>query len=66
MGLGTKMYRFNECLTCIEGVIVSRKGMGIHVIGTSFMCHMATLPETNIAPENGPLQKEIPIGNHHF
>ena len=25
-----------------------------------------TLPESNIAPENGPLEKEIPIGNHHF
>ena len=25
-----------------------------------------TLPETNIAHENRPLQKEIPIGNHHF
>ena len=24
-----------------------------------------TLPETNIAPENRPLEKEIPIGNHH-
>jgi len=24
------------------------------------------LPETNIAPENRPLEKEIPIGNHHF
>ena len=23
-----------------------------------------TLPETNIAPENRPLEKEIPIGNH--
>ena len=23
-----------------------------------------TLPETNIAPENEPLEKEIPIGNH--
>ena len=23
-------------------------------------------PETSIAPENRPLQKEIPIGNHHF
>ena len=23
-------------------------------------------PETNIAPENRPLEKEIPIGNHHF
>ena len=25
-----------------------------------------TLPETKIAPENRPLEKEIPIGNHHF
>ena len=24
------------------------------------------LPETNMAPENTPLEKEIPIGNHHF
>ena len=23
------------------------------------------LPETNIAPENRPLEKKIPIGNHH-
>ena len=27
---------------------------------------ISTLPETNIAPENRPLQKEIGIGNHHF
>jgi len=26
----------------------------------------ATLPETNIAPENRPLEKDIPIGNHQF
>ena len=25
-----------------------------------------TLPETNIASENRPLEKEIPVGNHHF
>ena len=25
-----------------------------------------TLPETNISPENRPLEKEIPIENHHF
>ena len=25
-----------------------------------------TLPETNMAPEKNPLEKEIPIGNHHF
>ena len=27
---------------------------------------VGTLPETNIAPENRPLEKEIPIGNLHF
>ena len=27
---------------------------------------MYTLPETNMEPENGPLEKEVPIGNHHF
>ena len=25
-----------------------------------------TLPETNTVPENRPLEKEIPIENHHF
>ena len=25
-----------------------------------------TLPETNVSPENRPLEKEIPIGSHHF
>ena len=24
------------------------------------------LPEIDISPENRPLEKEIPIGNHHF
>jgi len=24
------------------------------------------LPETNIAPENRPTEKDIPIGNHHL
>ena len=27
---------------------------------------MDTPPKTNMEPENGPLEKEIPIGNHHF
>ncbi len=31
----------------------------VAIIGT-------TLPETNIAPETRPLEKEIPIGDHHF
>ena len=25
-----------------------------------------TLSEANIDPENGPLEKDIPIGNHHL
>ena len=33
----------------------------LHVI-----CTRCTLPETNMAPENRPLEKEIRIGNHHF
>ena len=28
--------------------------------------YIDTLPESNIAPENRPLEKEIPIGKHHF
>ena len=36
-------------------------------LGLQTKCSMInTLPETNIAPENRPLEKEIPIGNHHF
>ena len=27
---------------------------------------LSTLPESNVASENRPLEKEIPIGNHHF
>jgi len=35
----------------------------------SFFCwgkNKTTFPETNIYPENRPLEEEIPIGNHHF
>ena len=28
--------------------------------------HANSLPETNIALEDRDLEKEIPIGNHHF
>ena len=27
---------------------------------------LVTPPKFNIAPENRPLEKDIPIGNHHF
>ena len=41
-----------------RGGVVGEHGMGYR--------GCTTLPETNIAPENRPLEKEIPIGNHHF
>ena len=31
-----------------------------------FYSFYVTLPETNIAREHRPQEKEIPIGNHHF
>ena len=34
--------------------------------GVNFKKIGCTLPETNIAPENRPLEKGIPIWNHHF
>ena len=34
--------------------------------GESQRMQRYTPPKTNIEPENGPLEKEIPIGNHHF
>ena len=45
-----------------EGKLLAlKKSIAVKAFVTSF-----TLPETNIAPENRPLEKEIPIGNHHF
>ena len=35
-------------------------------VGKDVLTLEATLPETNMAPENKPLEKEIPIGNHQF
>ena len=34
--------------------------------GRGWWYYLTTLPETNMAPENNSLEKEIPIGNHHF
>ena len=34
--------------------------------GTVLHFLVGTLPETKVAPENRPPEKEIPIGNHHF
>ena len=51
--------RHSGCLSLVLYLTSSLKVKGETVDGT-------TLPETNIAPENRPLAKEIPIGNHHF
>ena len=34
--------------------------------GKCLQLEIYTFPNINIAPENRPLEKEIPIGNHHF
>ncbi len=37
--------------------------------GQNWVCtpyKVGTPPKTNMEPENGPLEKEIPIENHHF
>ena len=50
-----------RCVGCLLLWFFSKNNEGI-----SPQRPKLTLPETNIAPENGPLEKEIPIGNHHF
>ena len=39
---------------------------GANLLLVSGRVRTVTLPETNISPENRLLEKEIPIGNHHF
>ena len=40
---------------------------GMYKVSTiSIACHSSTLPETNIAPENRPSQKETSIPTVHF
>ena len=48
-----------RCDTSPEKLTFSRLENHYFLIGD-------TLPETKMAPENRPLEKEIPIGNHHF
>ena len=42
----------------------------IQRFSTNKVVHRATLKVTplkfNMEPENGPLEREIPLGNHHF
>ncbi len=60
------------CIDCIDlGLQKPTSFPRMPVFPWSFLNYpylkWTTLPETNIfAPENRPLEKEIPIGNHHF
>ena len=38
----------------------------VAAIFVSLFSKSSTPPKTNMEPENGPLEKKIPIGNHHF
>ena len=46
------------------GVFFQPTYPGIKFITQTY--NIYTLTETNIAPENRPLEKEIPIKNHYF
>ena len=45
---------------------LEKKNLEIHQKNTTQSSKKNTPPKTNMEPENGPLEKEIPIGNHHF
>ena len=43
----------------------SEKGC-VYLFCLFYRFYLITPPKTNMEPENGPVEKEIPIGNHHF
>ena len=53
--------RIQECVCFLAKGIAKRKE---HQVGVR--SQNDTLPETKIFTESKPLEKEIPIGNHHF
>ena len=58
-GLGTLTGNVSS-RRCERGAAAATPNMG-------FCCtKMCTLPKFNMEPGNQPLEKEIPIGNHHF
>ena len=62
----TKM-RYENVEFCVGTLfIVSFQVWGAENDGIQTWLMTHTLPETDIDPENRPLEKEIPIGNHHF
>ena len=54
-----------SCPTCSPPAEVSLSGTWPRWCFQAFL-DCLTLPETNIAPENRPLEKEIPIESYHF
>ena len=50
---------------CVVLKIAKQRRLGVDI--EVVRCYRRfTLPETNIAPENRPQEKEIPMANHHF
>ena len=49
--------------TCTLGVKMGVKDLGVFPLDN---VEIGALPETNVAPENRPLEKEIPIANLFF
>ncbi len=59
--LGRGLFDVNALPLMLERPPLNRKNSY-----TSPRLHPKMMAETNISPENRPLEKEIPIGNHHF
>ena len=58
-GDGWGAVKFGCTVNCLDGGITGKAWLEYPPLEI-------TIPETNIAPENRPLEKEIPIGNYHF
>ena len=60
-----QMFRASGSAHCREGINPALQG-ACFFHQQKRTAPASTLPETNIAAENRPLEKEIPIGNYHF
>ena len=69
-GMFTSWLNFMGSMYTGKYTVRLRDSISLLIHGTSefimLQSQKDTLPKTNIAPENRPLEKEIPIGNHHF
>ena len=65
LAFGSSLLRFGEwaCNFLSGPTVISHQELQIRGVP---LIVVLTLPKTTIAPENGPLEKEIPIGNQHF